>query len=140
VLGALFSSLAMMMLRRVGPRESAEAVAIHFSLTAAVVLTALALPHWVWLAWADLWPMLAAGVCAGFAQIAMTRAYALERAARVSGLSYLTVLVSATLGAIALNEWPPPLTLLGMALVVSGGLVITLAGMREMRGTAPPPS
>jgi drug/metabolite transporter (DMT)-like permease len=61
----------------------------------------------------------------------MTRAYALERAARVSGVSYLQVVVSALLGAIALHEWPSPRTAAGMALVVAGGLVVAVAGLRE---------
>jgi drug/metabolite transporter (DMT)-like permease len=75
--------------------------------------------------------MLAAGVCGGLAQIAVTRAYALERAARVAGLAYLTVVVDAILGALALHEWPSAMTLGGMALVVTGGLIVTLASVRE---------
>ena len=76
-------------------------------------------------------PLLAAGFCAGFAQLAMTRAYSLEIAARVSPFGYISVAVSAGLGAVALHEWPDRLAVLGMLLVVSGGLVVTVAGMRE---------
>jgi drug/metabolite transporter (DMT)-like permease len=75
--------------------------------------------------------MLAAGGFGGLAQIAVTRAYALERAARVAGLAYLAVVVDAILGALALHEWPSAMTLVGMGLVVTGGLVVTLASVRE---------
>jgi drug/metabolite transporter (DMT)-like permease len=68
--------------------------------------------------------MLASGTCAGLGQLAMTRAYALERAARVAGLAYLSVVVSALLGAAYLGEHPGPQALLGMALVICGGLVV----------------
>ncbi len=125
-LAALFAAFAMMTLRRLGQSVPAEAIALHFSLVAAGTFTALALPTLQVPAAKDAFYMLIAGVSAGFAQLAMTRAYALERAARVSAVGYLAVATSAVLGALALHEWPAPLTLAGMALVVGGGLVIAL--------------
>jgi drug/metabolite transporter (DMT)-like permease len=136
VLGALSASFAMMMLRRIGPHESPEAIAIHFSLTAAALLGVLALPHLRDLVGAsprELALIVLAGVSAGVAQLCMTRAYSLERAARVSGVGYLAVVASALLGAAALHEWPTPQTTLGMALVITGGLVVTVLGLREHR-------
>jgi len=137
IASALSASFSYTMLRRMGPRESPEAVALHFSLVAAVVLTSIASVH------AALHPaapdartvalMVAAGVSGGLAQIALTRAYALGRAAQVGSLSYLAVVISAALGALALGEWPPPRAVLGMGLVVAGGLVVTVVGMREVR-------
>jgi drug/metabolite transporter (DMT)-like permease len=127
VLAAVFSSVAMMMLRRVGQTEHAEAIALHFSLFAAATLAVMSLfdlhlPHA-----RDAGYMIAAGVCAGFGQLAMTRAYTLERAARVSGMSYLAVVASALLGAAVLGERPSLGALLGMTLVIGGGLLITFA-------------
>ena len=142
VVGAVSSSFAMMMLRRIGPYESPEAIAIHFSLTAAALLGVLALPHVGDPSRAaphDLALMILAGLCAGLAQICMTRAYSLERAARVSGVGYLAVVASALLGAAALHEWPTARTSLGMALVIAGGLVVTLLGLREHRRAPGPP-
>ncbi len=138
---ALCSSFAMIMLRRIGPYESPEAIAIQFSFTAAALLGLLALidvtmfPHAgsAMPAGRDVTAIVLAGVCAGLAQICMTRAYALERAARVSGVAYLSVVGSALLGALALHEWPTPLTTLGMGLVIAGGLVVTVIGLREHR-------
>jgi drug/metabolite transporter (DMT)-like permease len=113
------------MLRRMGPRESPEAIALHFSTVAAVVLTAIACAHATVPDARSLGLMLGAGACGGFAQIALTRAYSLEQAARVAGLSYLSVAVSALLGALALHEWPGVRAVTGMAVVVAGGLVLT---------------
>jgi drug/metabolite transporter (DMT)-like permease len=70
--------------------------------------------------------MILSGLCAGLAQLAVTRAYAVEHAARVSGLNYLAVVVSALLGAAFLGERPGPQAIAGMALVVAGGLVVVL--------------
>ncbi len=130
VASALSSTFAYAMLRRMGG-ESPEAVALHFSLFAAVVLTAIALPGAMHATMPDagtLGWMLGAGLMGGTAQLALTRAYALERAARVASVGYLTVVVSALLGAVALHEWPSGRATAGMVLIVGGGLVVTLAG------------
>jgi drug/metabolite transporter (DMT)-like permease len=129
---ALSATFAYATLRRMGS-ESPEAVALHFSLFAAVVLSAIGATHATVPDPATAGWMLGAGLMGGLAQLALTRAYALERAARVASVGYLTVVVSALLGALALHEWPSGRAVLGMGLVVSGGLVVTLAGGRRGR-------
>lgn len=122
---ALTSSLAMMALRRVGKTETPESVAMHFSLFAAMVLGVVAVSDLHVPSARDVGFMTAAGVCAGFGQIAMGRAYARETAARVGGLMYVAPVTSAVLGALALGEVPSALATLGMGLVIGGGLVVT---------------
>jgi drug/metabolite transporter (DMT)-like permease len=123
---ALSSTFAYASLRRMG-RESPEAVALHFSLFAAVVLSALAAFHLHVPDAATMGWMIGAGLMGGLAQLALTRAYALEQAARVASVGYLNVVVSALLGALALHEWPGARATVGIGLVVAGGLVVTLA-------------
>ncbi len=125
VLAAFLSSIAMMLLRRVGRTETAESIALHFSLFAGITLSVLALFDLRVPSLRDAAFMVAAGICAGFAQLAMTRAYTLERAARVSGMGYLAVVASALLGAVVLQERPTVGAIAGMALVVAGGIVVT---------------
>lgn len=127
VLAALSTSIAMMFLRRVGKTESAESIAFWFSLFAAATTGAISLFNARLPSPRDLGLMVLAGLAAGFGQLAMTRAYALENAARVSGMSYLAVVASALLGAVALGERPPITALFGMSLVITGGLLITFA-------------
>ena len=125
-IGASFlASIAMMMLRRVGQTETAEAIAAQYSLFAAATFGLLSLADLRMPTVRDALAMIAAGICAGFGQILLTRAYTLERAARVSGIGYLSVVASALLGAAILNERPATSALLGMSLVVLGGLVVT---------------
>lgn len=129
VLASVFAAFAMMSLRRVSAGQNVEAIVVHFSLTAtaALLLVALAarapLPDAV-----EALPMVGAGLCAGVAQLAMTRAYAMAHATRVSGVGYLAIPISALLGAALLHEWPTKLAVLGMALVVAGGVLITRRG------------
>lgn len=127
IVAALLSSLAMMMLRKAGQTESTEAVVFWFSLFATVVLGAIAAFDGRWPEAGDVGFMIGAGLCAGFAQIAMTRAYALESAARVSGVGYLAVVASALLGVLVFHERPPAIAYFGMMLVIAGGLAITFA-------------
>ncbi|MBX3192653.1 MAG: DMT family transporter [Labilithrix sp.] len=127
VFAAFSASIAMMMLRKVGQTESAEAISFQYSLFAALVLAICALFDLRMPAPRDVGFMIGAGVCAGFGQIALTRAYTLGRAARVSGMGYLAVVASALLGAAVLHERPSGAAIAGMALVIGGGLLVTFA-------------
>ncbi len=131
LVASFFASLAMMMLRRVGQHETPEGIAFQFSLFAGFALTLIALLDLRLPSLRGAGFMVLAGVCAGFAQLGMTRAYALERAARVGGLAYLSVVVSALLGAALLGERPDTLAVIGMVLVIAGGLVVTFAREHE---------
>jgi drug/metabolite transporter (DMT)-like permease len=126
IFGAFSTSVAMMFLRRVGKSESAESVAFHFSLFAACALGLLAMFDLRMPTARDAACMLGSGLCAGTAQLAMTRAYAMENAARVSGMSYLAVVVSAALGIGLLRERPGPTALVGSVLVIAGGVLLTI--------------
>lgn len=136
--GAASYSMAMVYLRKVGPHESSEAVALHVSLVAGGFATLLlttqellggsiagdAAPlsavrvrdvHW--------WAIGAAAVTGGLSQIAVTRAYALERAARIGAVSYAGVVLTYAMEAVILERPPTLLQLLGAALIVAAGLL-----------------
>lgn len=127
---SVFASFAMIALRKLSSKETPEAVALHFSLTAAASFAVLTLFTWSTPSLHDVVSMVLAGVCAGIAQIAMTKAYSLGEAAHVSAFGYLAVVVSSVLGAIGLHEWPKPSAVVGMILVVLSGFAIAFSGMR----------
>jgi len=130
---SLSAAFAMMMLRRIGDRETPESVVFHFSATAAAFLFVVSLPTLSAPSARDAAAMAAAGLCGGLGQIAMTRAYALEKAARVGPFTYISVVASTVLGAIGLHEWPSGAAILGMALVITGGTVVMIAGVRDLK-------
>lgn len=138
-LGALCSAVAMMMLRLLGPKESPEAVVVHFSLVSGAALTLLALPALRAPGPSGLLWLLATGLSGGLAQLAMTRAYALERAARVSAAGYLGVALTHLLGALVLGEGASANQTLGAGLVVGAGLLLTAGALRSPAPGAPPP-
>lgn len=126
VLAAFFSACAMMFLRKLGPNESAEAVAAHFSAVGSAVALLIMLADFV-MPDANGWLWLAlTGVSSGLGQLTMTRAYALDHAARVGTIGYVGVVTTQIIAALWLGEIPTALQVVGSALVIAGGLWLAL--------------
>jgi drug/metabolite transporter (DMT)-like permease len=70
------------------------------------------------------------------AQLAMTRAYALTEAARLSAVTYLATVLTFLAGIVFLGERPAWTQLAGCALVVSAGLGLAVSAARRARGSA----
>src|SRR5262249_55110521 len=108
-------------------------IALHMSLVAGVVLLLASLPRFViptphtWL------PLAASAVAGGLGQIAMSRAYGLDRAARLSAVSYSGVLITYALEALWFARFPLAHQWIGAGLVCVAGLVVSL----RARGTEP---
>ncbi len=141
LLGALFTAMAMMWLRRLGrgARESPEAIAIHFSLVSGCVTALISIPGFRIPDAKGAFFMLLTGLCGGVAQLAMTRAYALDKAARVGAMDYLTTVVSYILGMAVLGERPGKAEAVGAALVVFAGVGLAVMTMRRMKRYAKEP-
>jgi drug/metabolite transporter (DMT)-like permease len=125
--GSVFYAVAMIWLRRVGPGESHEAVVIHFSLIAFSVFLLIALPTWRWPGWTDSAYLIGAGLGGGCAQVAMTRAYSLHRAAPVSALSGLGIVLTYALALPIFAERPTAWQLGGSLLVIGASLLLAFA-------------
>jgi drug/metabolite transporter (DMT)-like permease len=141
--GAFSYAFALIFLRRIGPGESGEAVALHVSLVSGTAMVALALlgggrggeaPAGAALSWAALAGAAAAG---GLAQIAITRAYASERAARLGAVSYAGVALTYAMELALLRRLPSAAQLAGAALIVGAGLLV--AADRGAAARAVPP-
>jgi drug/metabolite transporter (DMT)-like permease len=121
----------MMWLRRMGPGESSEAIVFHFMAVGMVSLGVLAIPVWRTPDARSLGFLLFTGLSGGFAQLAMTRAYALDRAARVSAVGYTGVVCTRLLAIPLFGESPSILQVAGSALVVAAGVGMALGGKRR---------
>lgn len=130
-LGAVFGAFAMLNLRRLGPTESPEAVAIHFGVIAGVALGIVALFDGRWPDAQGMVWMFAAGLSGGLGQLFMTRAYAVETAALVSAVGYLAVVCTHVAAYLVLDEPLDGARGLGAALVVLGGWVLVAGRLRE---------
>jgi drug/metabolite transporter (DMT)-like permease len=128
--GAFFYALAMIWLRRIGPAESHEAVVLHFSLVALATMLTLAIPSWTWPDAESGLYLLGAGLGGGGAQIAMTRAYSLHRAAPVTALSTLGVVFTWLLALPLFPERPTAWQVAGTLLVLAATVLIGAATAR----------
>jgi drug/metabolite transporter (DMT)-like permease len=141
--GSVLSALAMVLLRQLGGSgrgaaavagESPEAIVVHFSLVAATVMVALTIPVWRTPSATGALMLVTTGVTGGLAQLAMTRAYALEHAAKVGTIGYLGVVLAHLLGVVVLDEVPGPDQAVGALLVVAAGVLLgwlALSGARH---------
>ena len=126
--GAAFYALAMIWLRKIGPGESHEAIVLHFSLVALVSLFLLGFPTWRWPEGDSGWFLLGAGLGGGVAQIAMTRAYALHRAAPVTALSGLGIVLTYLLAIPVFGDHPTAWQVAGTLLVIAASILLALGG------------
>jgi drug/metabolite transporter (DMT)-like permease len=123
LLGAFSSACAMMFLRTLGPSETPEAVAAHFSLIATLASLAVAIPHLNWPGTTGALLLAGSGITAGLGQLLMTRAYGYDGAARLGALGYTGTALTQILAILFLAETPGPLQILGTTLVIGAGLM-----------------
>lgn len=124
-LGAGFYALAMIWLRRIGPGETHEAIVLHFSLVALAITVALALPVWEWPDWQSGLILLGVGLTGGGGQMAMTRAYSLHRAAPVTALSGLGIVLTHMLAVPVFGDRPGSWQVAGALLVIGATVLLT---------------
>jgi drug/metabolite transporter (DMT)-like permease len=125
--GAILYALALIWLRKVGPGETPYAIVLHFSLVGLCAMLLFAIPHWVWPDTQGTLVLLGAGVTGGGAQIAMTRAYSLHRAAPLAALSGLGIVLTHLLAIPVLGEEPSRWQIGGSLLVIGASLLVTAA-------------
>lgn len=75
--------------------------------------------------------LLGVGLFMNLGQFYMTRGYAIESAARISGVSSLEIVFAAFWGMVFLNDIPDLWTIGGGALIVSGVLALGRSGVKE---------
>jgi drug/metabolite transporter (DMT)-like permease len=71
--------------------------------------------------------LVGAGMFGGIAQVAMTKAYGLDKAARAAALGYSGVVIAQVLGVLFLHEIPTGRQLVGAGLVVFSGALVLLS-------------
>jgi drug/metabolite transporter (DMT)-like permease len=128
LVGASFSALAYITVRKLGTSEDPRVVVFYFALVAlpcSLVMLAFVepvVPRGV--EWSML---LGVGVLAQLGQVQLTHGLRLETAGRASSANYLQVLFAYAFGLAIFGEQPSLLGFLGALLVVAGTLLVARA-------------
>jgi drug/metabolite transporter (DMT)-like permease len=131
LLSAVCTAFAMMWLRRMGPGESSEAIVFHFMWVGTLALGVASVPVWKTPDLHGATFLLFTGITGGLAQLAMTRAYSKDHAARVSAVGYSGVVFARLFALPVLGEVPSVAQVAGSVLVVVAGVVLALSGRRS---------
>lgn len=133
-LGALGYAFAMIWLRKMGPDENSEGVALHFSVVAALANLLIAAPIWVTPTSRGLLWLIGTGITGGIGQVAMTRAFAFSRAAPLSVLGYLSIIFTYLLAIPVFGERAGAIQLGGAIMVIAAGLILAYDAWRQPGG------
>lgn len=131
LVGAVSYALAILRLRALSRSESSEAIALHMSLTAGAAMLLFALPSLRPVHASAYVPLVISAVSGGFGQLAVGRAYARGAAAGMSALTYSGVLFTYLLEVALFHRVPEPHQMLGAALVIVAGVVVSQAAARS---------
>jgi drug/metabolite transporter (DMT)-like permease len=134
---AVFAAMSMISLRKLGKTENAEAVVFWFQSVTAVLLIGFAGRTFRRPTLGEAALLGTAAIAGSLGQLAMTRAYAKERAARIGVLSYLQIPVGVLMGGLFFAERPSGTVLAGITLIVIAGASVVVVSQRAVRGAAP---
>ena len=126
VVGAIFSAIAYVVIRKLGATEHHMVVVFYFPLVCGpaslplLAVEGVVLPQGIeWLF------LLGIGVAAQLGQIEITKGFKLETAGRASAVTYLQIVLAYTWGILLFGEYPNAISVVGAVLVVLGVFSVT---------------
>jgi drug/metabolite transporter (DMT)-like permease len=124
LVGAVFSALAQITIRRLVQVEKTAAIVFYFSVTS-TTLSLASLPFgWVLPTPAQAVMLVCAGLLGGLGQILLTSSYRWADASVVAPFEYASILFALGIGYFVFAEVPTGYMLAGAALVVTAGVLI----------------
>ncbi len=124
LMGAVFTALAQIFVRKLVATEDTAAIVFWFSVTA-TLLSLLTIPWgWVWPAPREAGMLIFAGILGGFGQIFLTSSYRYADASLIAPFEYTSMLLALLVGYFIFDEVPELVTLAGAVLIISAGVLI----------------
>lgn len=129
--GACSFGLAILRVRRMSAHESSEAIGLHMSVTAGLVMLAIAAPRLAPIPPAAWGPLLVSALSGGLGQAVFARAYEQAPASQLAAFNYSGVLFTYLLEVGLFGRVPEPHQWLGASLVVGAGVFVSIAAARR---------
>lgn len=120
--GACSYGLAILRVRKMSAHESSEAIGLHMSVSAGLVMLAIAAPHLAPIPTAAWGPLLVSALSGGLGQAVFARAYEHGSASMLAAFNYSGVLFTYLLELALFRRVPEPHQWLGATLVVAAGV------------------
>lgn len=123
LLGAALGATAKVTIRRMHQTEPPRRIVFYFALFATIFSSVPAVLYWQTPTIGAFFWLLGLGGTSTFAQLCISRAYALVPAAQLGPFTYSSVVLAALVGWWLWDESIAPITIIGMLLVFAGGLL-----------------
>lgn len=121
---ATLAAFAQIILRRMAGQERAATIVFYFTL-ASTLMSLFTIPFgWVLPSGPDAVLLIVAGLFGGIGQGLLTSSYRFAPASVVAPFDYASMLFAIVIGYVLFTEVPTVWTLLGAALIVTGGILI----------------
>jgi drug/metabolite transporter (DMT)-like permease len=121
--GAILSSCAYVIVRKLGATEHPLVIVLYFPLVALPVSFPGLLEHFTWPRGVEWLWLLGVGVATQIGQVSITRALSLDAASRTAAYSYVQVPLAALWGALFFDAWPNAYSALGALLILTGAVL-----------------
>ena len=124
LMGAVFSALAQVFVRKLVNMERTSAIVFYFSVTS-TLLSLITLPFgWVVPTGPEAALLVLAGILGGIGQIFLTSSYRFADASVIAPFEYASMLFALGIGYVFFDEVPTGVMLSGAALVILAGVLI----------------
>jgi len=123
VLAAVCSGLAYNFIRKLRTTDEPLVVVFYFPLVTVPLVGSYTLTHWVSPSPTEWLVLILIGLTTTAAQVFMTKAYQMEKAANISNFNYLGVVFAIGFGYLMFAEPLTPLATVGIVLIIFGVLM-----------------
>jgi drug/metabolite transporter (DMT)-like permease len=130
---SIFMSLAIIQVRQLTRTELPITIVLYFSVFATIFSLATLPFGWVMPTWEEFWLLIAIGVVGGLGQMLFTLSYRFAPVSIVAPFEYVSLIYAIIIAAIVFNEHASASTLIGAAMIVTGGLVVFVREQRVAR-------
>lgn len=124
LVGAVFSALAQVFVRKLVNTERTAPIVFYFSITASLLSLLTFYFGWVLPTPQEAILLVLAGILGGLGQILLTTSYRFAETSVIAPFEYTSMLLALIIGYSVFDEVPTMTTIMGAGLVIAAGLII----------------
>lgn len=124
LMGAVFSALAQVFVRKLVDTEATAPIVFYFSITASALSLLTIYFGWVIPTPKEAVLLITAGILGGLGQILLTTSYRFAETSVIAPFEYTSMLLALIIGYSVFDEVPTLTTIMGAGLVIAAGLII----------------